>query len=71
MSHHPTSSRVLDAILDSTTVLAKDKRKFIMMFMGHFHTLADDRIGSRVAERCWAFADPYFKVHGFPPPMAL
>ncbi|KDQ64985.1 hypothetical protein JAAARDRAFT_28650 [Jaapia argillacea MUCL 33604] len=59
--HHPISSRILDALLDSPTIPSIAKRKFIMSFIGHFHVLADDRIGSRVAERCWAGADPYVK----------
>ncbi|KAI0829359.1 ARM repeat-containing protein [Trametes gibbosa] len=61
MAHHVTSSRVLDAVLESPAVPHKDKRKFVMTFIGHYHTLVDDRIGSRVGERCWAFADPYLK----------
>ncbi|KAL1937556.1 hypothetical protein VTO73DRAFT_13051 [Trametes versicolor] len=61
MAYHVTSSRVLDAVLESPTVLHKDKRKFVMTFIGHYHLLVDDRIGSRVGERCWAFADPYLK----------
>ncbi|KAH9853868.1 ARM repeat-containing protein [Lenzites betulinus] len=61
MAHHVTSSRVLDAVLESPTVPHKEKRKFVMTFIGHYHTLVDDRIGSRVGERCWAFADPYLK----------
>ncbi|OBZ71991.1 Nucleolar protein 9 [Grifola frondosa] len=55
------SSRVLDAILDSPTVPIKAKRNFVLTFMGHFHVLVDDRIGSRVGDRCWAYADPYLK----------
>ncbi|KAI0637703.1 ARM repeat-containing protein [Trametes polyzona] len=61
MAHHVTSSRVLDAVLESPTVSHKDKRKFVMTFIGRYHDLVDDRIGSRVGERCWAFADPYLK----------
>ncbi|KAI0771524.1 ARM repeat-containing protein [Trametes elegans] len=61
MAHNATSSRVLDAVLESPTVPHKDKGKFVMTFLGHYHILADDRIGSRVAERCWAFADTYLK----------
>ncbi|KAI0676770.1 ARM repeat-containing protein [Trametes maxima] len=61
MAHHVTSSRVLDALLESLTVAHKDKRKFVMSLLGHYHVLVDDRIGSRVGERCWAFADPYLK----------
>ena len=61
MAHHPTSSRVLDAVLESPSVPYKAKRKFVMSFIGHYHILVDDRIGSRVGGRCWAFADPYLK----------
>lgn len=62
MAHHPTSSRVLDAVLESETVPKTAKRKFVMTFIGHYHVLVDDRIGSRVGDRCWASADPYLKV---------
>lgn len=62
VAHHPISSRVLDVALESSTVPAKFKRKFILIFLGHYHELVDDRIGSRVGERCWAHADPYLKV---------
>ncbi|GBE79200.1 Nucleolar protein [Sparassis crispa] len=61
MAHHVTSSRVLDAVLDVPTVPAKAKRKFVLDLMGHYHVLVDDRIGSRVGDRCWAYADPYLK----------
>ena len=56
------SSRVLDAVLESDTVPKTAKRKFVMTFIGHYHVLVDDRIGSRVGDRCWASADPYLKV---------
>ena len=62
MAHHPISSRVLDALLSSPTVPAKLKRKFVLGFMGRWHELVDDRIGSRVGERCWAAADGYMKA---------
>ncbi|CCM04038.1 uncharacterized protein FIBRA_06196 [Fibroporia radiculosa] len=61
MAHHVTSSRVLDVLLDSPTVPTKAKRSFVLTFMGHFPTLVDDRIGSRIGARLWAFADPYLK----------
>ncbi|KAI1793004.1 ARM repeat-containing protein [Ganoderma leucocontextum] len=61
MAHHATSSRVLDAVLESETVPKTAKRKFVMTFIGHYHVLVDDRIGSRVGDRCWASADPYLK----------
>ncbi|KAK7696593.1 hypothetical protein QCA50_001251 [Cerrena zonata] len=60
-AYHATSSRVLDAFLDSPTVLSKTKRKFLLSLIGHYHVLVDDRIGSRVGDRCWAYADPYLK----------
>ncbi|KAI6046465.1 armadillo-type protein [Pisolithus marmoratus] len=61
LSHNATSSRVLDAILESPTVPFKDKRRLVMSMIGHYHELVDDRIGSRVGDRFWAFADPYLR----------
>ncbi|KAJ1308926.1 hypothetical protein OPQ81_004611 [Rhizoctonia solani] len=61
LSRHPVSSRVLDAFLDSPTVLLRDKRKFLLSLMGSYHILVDDRIGSRVGDRCWACADPFLR----------
>lgn len=51
-----------DVLLDSPTVPLAAKRQFVMDFMGHYHLLVDDRIGSRVGDRCWGFADTYLKV---------
>ena len=61
MTQSATSSRVIDAFLSSPTTPPSALRKFIMSLIGHYHTLADDRIGSRVVERCWAVADVYLK----------
>ncbi|KAF7313483.1 hypothetical protein HMN09_00504200 [Mycena chlorophos] len=61
LATHPISSRVLDALLDSPTVPQKSKRTFVLSLLGHYHTLVDDRIGSRVGDRCWAFSDTYLK----------
>ncbi|KZT66809.1 ARM repeat-containing protein [Daedalea quercina L-15889] len=61
IAHHPISSRVLDVLLSSPTVSLKVKRRFVLGFMGRFHELVDDRIGSRVGERCWVVADGYMK----------
>jgi nucleolar protein 9 len=63
MAHHPTSSRVLDAIFESPTVPQRARNKFVLRFMGHFHELVDDRFGSRVGDRMWAGSDPYLKVN--------
>lgn len=62
MAHDVTASRVLDVVLSSPTVLFKEKRKLVMNFIGHYEALVDDRIGSRVGDNCWAFADTYLKV---------
>ncbi|KZP05871.1 ARM repeat-containing protein [Athelia psychrophila] len=61
LAHHPTGSRVFDVLFESSTVPYKVKRTFVMSFIDHYHTLVDDRIGSRVGDRCWAFADPYLR----------
>ncbi|KAJ6627419.1 armadillo-type protein [Mycena sp. CBHHK59/15] len=61
IAHHAIGSRVLDVLLESPTVPVKVKRQFVMSFIGSFHLLVDDRIGSRVGDRCWAFADTYLK----------
>ncbi|KAI0092558.1 armadillo-type protein [Irpex rosettiformis] len=61
IAHDVTSSRVLDVILTSLSVPFKEKRRFVMQFIGHYHILVDDRIGSRVGDNCWAFADPYLR----------
>ncbi|KIK07666.1 hypothetical protein K443DRAFT_673245 [Laccaria amethystina LaAM-08-1] len=61
IAHDSSASRVYDVLLDSPTVPLKAKRQFVMDFMGHYHLLVDDRIGSRVGDRCWAFADTYLK----------
>ena len=62
MAHDVTASRVLDVVLQSPTVPFKEKRRFVMSFIGRYHILVDDRIGSRVGDNCWAFADPYLRV---------
>ncbi|KAH7888091.1 armadillo-type protein [Phlebopus sp. FC_14] len=61
ISHHPTSSRVIDVLFESPTVSFKAKRRLVMSLIGHYHTLVDDRIGSRIGDRCWTFADPYLR----------
>ncbi|KAG8762568.1 Nucleolar protein 9 [Ceratobasidium sp. 423] len=61
LSRHPISSRILDAFLDSPSVPLRDKRKFLLSLIGSYHLLVDDRIGSRVGDRCWACADPFLR----------
>lgn len=57
-----TGSHVLDAVLGSPTVSLRSRKRLVTSFIGRFHLLVDDRIGSRVADRCWEAADPYLKV---------
>ncbi|GAA5824341.1 hypothetical protein JCM3770_001813 [Rhodotorula araucariae] len=61
ISRSATSSRILDVLLTSPTTPPRALRTFIMSLLGQLHTIADDRIGSRVAERCFASADVYLK----------
>ncbi|KAF8556263.1 ARM repeat-containing protein [Imleria badia] len=61
IAHNATSSRVLDVLFESPTVSFKAKRRFVMSLIGHYHSLVDDRIGSRIGDRCWAFADTYLR----------
>ncbi|KAF5388249.1 hypothetical protein D9615_000027 [Tricholomella constricta] len=61
IAHNASGSRVYDVLLESPTVSSKAKREFVMGFIGHYHLLVDDRLGSRVGDRCWAFADTYLK----------
>ncbi|KJA16110.1 hypothetical protein HYPSUDRAFT_47764 [Hypholoma sublateritium FD-334 SS-4] len=61
ISHNASGSRVFDALLDSPKVPAKIKRQFVMDFIGYYHLLVDDKLGSRVGDRCWAFSDTYLK----------
>jgi hypothetical protein len=62
MAQSPTTSRVFDAYLDSDTIGIPAKRKVVLAFIGHFHVLVDDRIGSRVGDHFWDFSDTYLKV---------
>lgn len=62
IAHDASGSRIYDALLESTTVPLKAKRQFVLDFIGHYHELVDDRIGSRVGDRCWASSDTYLKV---------
>ena len=66
----PSGSRVLDVVLDpqsssiQNTIPQKARRRLIMRFLESqsFTRLVDDRLGSRIADRCWAIADPYLRV---------
>ena len=62
LSCNATSSRVLDAALESPNVPLRLRKRLVISFIGQFHLMVDDRIGCRVAQRCWAAADPYLKV---------
>ena len=63
LAHNAYSSRVFDVLLESPFVSSKAKRKIVMEFIGSYHFLVDDRIGSHIVNRCWDYADTYLKVH--------
>ncbi|KAI9604653.1 hypothetical protein KEM48_002408 [Puccinia striiformis f. sp. tritici PST-130] len=60
-SRDPIGSRALDALLKSPSITPSVRRHFTMRFLGNFHLLADDRIGSHIAETFWAISDVYLK----------
>ncbi|GAA6023004.1 hypothetical protein JCM10207_002037 [Rhodosporidiobolus poonsookiae] len=60
LTRSATSPRILDALLTSPTP-PRALCAFVLSLLGHFLQLADDRIGSRIAERAFATADPFFK----------
>jgi hypothetical protein len=62
LAHSPISSRLLDVIVDSSSIPFKFTRKIIMRFDGHFFELVDHRVGSRVGEKLWEGCDGYLKV---------
>ncbi|CAH7666660.1 armadillo-type protein [Phakopsora pachyrhizi] len=61
ISRDPIGSRTLDSLINSTTILPSSRRKLMLRLLGNYHILADDRIGSRIAESLWATADIYLK----------
>ncbi|KAI9511254.1 armadillo-type protein [Russula earlei] len=61
LAHHPAASRVLDAIIDGTTIPPRSRRTLLRAMEAQFADVIDDRIGARVGARCWAAADPYLK----------
>ncbi|KAA1103169.1 Nucleolar protein 9 [Puccinia graminis f. sp. tritici] len=61
ISRDPIGSRALDALLKSPSITPSIRRHFTLRFLGNFHRLADDRIGSHVAETFWTISDVYLK----------
>ncbi|GAA6005197.1 hypothetical protein JCM11491_002616 [Sporobolomyces phaffii] len=61
LTRSATSSRVLDVLLTSPTTPPRALRTFLMSLLGHYPAVASDRIGSRIAEKCFAVADVYLK----------
>jgi nucleolar protein 9 len=56
------ASHFLDCVLTSEAVPPKHRRRLISAFLGHYRELAQDRMGSRVADTIWAKADGFMKV---------
>ncbi|GAA6059703.1 hypothetical protein JCM10212_000231 [Sporobolomyces blumeae] len=61
LTRSATSSRVLDVLLTSPTTPPRALRTFLLSLLGHYPAVASDRIGSRIAEKCFAVADVYLK----------
>lgn len=61
LTRSATSSRVLDVLLTSPTTPPRALRTFLLSLIGHYPAVASDRIGSRIAEKCFAVADVYLK----------
>jgi nucleolar protein 9 len=63
LAKNPVYSRVIDAALESETVPEFMKRKLILSLRPCFFELAQDKFGSRVAERCWFHSDLFCRVY--------
>lgn len=57
----PIASRLLDKVLTAPAVQAKYRRRLMLSFMGQYEVLAQDRLGSRVADTVWATADGFMR----------
>lgn len=57
----PVASRLLDKVLTAPAVAPKYRRKLYLAFMGRYAELAQDRLGSRVADTVWATADGFMR----------
>ncbi|CEI92041.1 hypothetical protein RMCBS344292_06315 [Rhizopus microsporus] len=53
----PSGSRAVEAILSSSHVEAKMKKKIIRDLLGKYTSLAKDKFGSHIIEKCWLAAD--------------
>jgi nucleolar protein 9 len=58
----PIASHLLDLVLTHSAVHPKYRRKLILAFLGKYRDLAEDRMGSRVADTIWDVADGFLKV---------
>ncbi|KAF8337152.1 armadillo-type protein [Amanita rubescens] len=61
LAHNVYGSRIFDVLLSSPSIAPKAKRKIVLDFIGSYHLLVDDRIGSHIVDRCWEYADTYLK----------
>ncbi|CAO3588938.1 unnamed protein product [Absidia cylindrospora] len=53
----PMGSRVVEAIVSSPQVNAKIKKKILRNLQGDYVSLAKDKFGSHIVEKCWSVAD--------------
>lgn len=52
----PMGSRAYEAIIASNEVNEKIKKKILRNLMGNFASLAKDKFGSHIVEKCWSVA---------------
>ncbi|PJF17611.1 hypothetical protein PSACC_02552 [Paramicrosporidium saccamoebae] len=56
MSMHPNGSHVVEAIMSSRTVSDTVKQRTIRKLRDHVDTLAADKFGSHIVDKCWNLA---------------
>lgn len=56
MARHPVGSHVLEGLL-TCDISVKKKTKLLGKFKGSFTSLAMDKFGSHVVDKCWSQAD--------------
>ncbi|OZJ05501.1 hypothetical protein BZG36_01891 [Bifiguratus adelaidae] len=55
--YHPIGSRIIESFILSPNVTYKAKKRLFKDLSGQYHTLAMDKFGSRIVEKCYRAAD--------------
>jgi nucleolar protein 9 len=61
----PIASHLLDLVLTHPAVPPKYRRQLITAFLGRYKDLAEDRMGSRVADTIWDVCDGFMRVSNY------